>query len=258
MAAIGISETSLGLIKKALRNDFIDERSSHLTEALAAALGFQTHAALLADVARFAADPPVVLLDTERFIRRLESFGYPRDNEFDFEFLAGKSSPVISTVPATAFEYHYNTERKKAWRNLMVCAVNEGLRLKLFSVRPGDNRWPGSISGVPEVRDMRSGDHGHIFDFALPTGLPARGYVNDIGWSELCVHVAVNPKGSSVRAANAGFEAGDAFASSWLERERGAWLQSSEQLTCRKSLVSTLALMDVTPLGYGDKGAILM
>ena len=258
MAAIAISETSLGSLKRALSVNFVDEKSSHLTEALAFALGFQTNAALLAAVAQNSDDPPIVLLHTDRFVERLESFGYPRDEEFDFEFLAGKSSPAISTVPATAFEYKYNTERKKAWRNLMVCAINEGIRQKLFSVRPGDNRWPGSISGVPEVRDMRHGDNGHIFDFSLPNGLPALGYVDDTGWSELSVHVAVNPTGDWVRTATAGFEAGDAFATSWLERERGAWLQSSEQLTCRKFLLGTLAALDVEPLGYGDRAAVLI
>lgn len=104
----------------------------------------------------------------------------------------------------------------KAWRNLMVCAVNAALEQKLFSLRPGDNRFPDN---------MRQGE---LFDFVLPNGLPAKGSVSDAGFNEVAVHAAVNPKGNAVRAYNAGFDAGDAFGTTWVERERGAWMQSSD------------------------------
>jgi len=42
MAAIAISDSSLGALKAKLRESFLDEKSSHLTEALAYALGYQT------------------------------------------------------------------------------------------------------------------------------------------------------------------------------------------------------------------------
>lgn len=115
MAAIAVSESSLGAVKKALRENFTDEKSSHLTEALAVSLGFQTHAALLAAVAKDVSDPRIVLLDSERFVSRLVAFGYPRNDKFDFEFLAHESSPVISTVPENADGYRYTTAREKAW-----------------------------------------------------------------------------------------------------------------------------------------------
>jgi hypothetical protein len=76
-------------------------------------------------------------------------------------------------------------------------------RPKLFTLRYGDNRFAEK----------------QLFDFTLPNGLPARGWVGDIGFGELSIHVAVKPKGDWVRAANAGFSAGDAFATTWLERE---------------------------------------
>lgn len=67
--------------------------------------------------------------------------------------------------------------------------------------------------------------------------------MGDAGWGELSVHVAVHPKGDVLRAANAGFDAGDAFATAWLERERGAWMQAASNLfTCRKLLVGPLAV----------------
>jgi hypothetical protein len=48
--------------------------------------------------------------------------------------------------------------------------------------------------------------------------------VHDAGFDELSIHVAVNPKDDWVKASNAGFNAGDLFASTWLEREKGAWI----------------------------------
>jgi hypothetical protein len=257
MAAISISEASLSAIKKALRADFIDEKSSHLAEALAYSLGFQTNAALLKVVSLQAEDPPTLLLDTDRFVSRLQSFGYPRDDEFDFEYLGGAAGLIISTFPISAYEVSYETERHKAWRNLMVCVINQGLQRKIFALKPGDNRWDSSVSNNPEDRNSRHSDHGYFYDFTLPNGLPARGYVQALGWGgELKVGAAVHPKRYATSTSSfADFSAGDAWATSWLERETGAWLQSAKALFhCRKYLLSSLAAIDVEPLGYGDKG----
>jgi hypothetical protein len=79
------------------------------------------------------------------------------------------------------------------------------------------------------------------------------------GFNELSVHAAVNPKGDMVRAFNAGFDAGDAFGTTWVERERGAWMQSSDSsFNCRKALLATLAALPVQPMGYGDRGRVIM
>jgi hypothetical protein len=154
---------------------------------------------------------------------------------------------VVSTVPDSAYDIEYKTTRQKAWRNLMVCAVNAALEQKLFTLRPGDNRFPDN---------MRRGE---VFDFVLPNGLPARGSVSDAGFNELSVHAAVNPKGDMVRAFNGGFDAGDAFGTTWVERERGAWMQSSESsFNCRKGLLDHLAALQVEPMGYGDRGRVIM
>jgi hypothetical protein len=256
MAAIAISDSSLGALKAKLRESFLVEKSSHLTEALAYSLGYQTHAAFLADAALNASDPPIALLDLERFTSRLEQFGYVKAVEFDFEVFAGERGPAISTVPATAYEYEYSSVRKKAWRNLMVSTINEGLRQKFFSLRPGDNRWVGAKGPAINV----TGDvAGHIFDFNLPNGLPACAYISDAGFDEVSVHSAVYPKGYLVRASNAGFEAGEAIGNTWLERRRGAWMQSASNLfTCRRNLVQALADLRVEPMGFGDKGNVIM
>lgn len=254
MASIPLSELALAAIKKALRKHLPDVRSSHITEALAAALDFRTHAALLAILPAHTNDPEIRLLDDERFDQRLQAFGYPPDIEFSFELL-DDCAGLISTMPMSGYDIEYRSTRHKAWRNLMVLCINEGIRQKLFSLRPFDNRWPGA---EPENQG-HTGTRGQTFDFFLPDGKPAKGYVGDAGYGELSIHAAVNPKGDWVRASNAGFEAGDVFSSGWLERDRGAWLQSSpEMFSCRKALIKSLADMNITPLGFGDRGRVIM
>jgi hypothetical protein len=245
MASIFLSEPALAALKKALRKDLPHVGSSHLSEALAAALGRRSYAALRSELPGFAADPPIELLDEGRLQRRLEELGYPSDPEFCFESL--EESGAIPTVDPRSGNIDYRGLRQRAWRNLMVCAINAGIEKGLYSLRPGDSRWPGA-------------DHeGTLFDFMLPNGLPARGYVSDIGYGELSVHVAVNPKDDSVCAFNAGFAAGDAMATGWLERQRGAWLQSSTtSFHCRRTLLKELTNLVVEPLGYGDRGRVIM
>ena len=154
---------------------------------------------------------------------------------------------VVSTMPDSAYEIEYKTARQKAWRNLMVCAVNAALQQKLFTLRPGDNRFPGPDD-----------TYGRSFVFMLPNGLPARGYVSDAGFDEVAVHAAVNPKDKHVNVM-ARFDAGDAVGMTWVERQRGAWMQSSDtEFHCRKVLLAGLATLNVEPQGYGDRGRVIM
>jgi hypothetical protein len=245
MASIPLSEHSLAFVKKALREQYPEIRSSHLSEALAASLRRRTHASLLSELPGLIVDPPIELLDDALFDQRLQAFGYPADPEFTFEFL-DKTTHVISTCDPHAWDIDYRSMREKAWRNLMVLTINAGLQQKLFSLRPNDNRWPNRKEG-------------HLFDFELANGLPVRGYVHDAGWDELSIHGAINPKGDWVRASNAGFNAGDAFAAGWLERKNGAWLQSATTMfNCKKTILQLLADMTVEPMGYGDRGRVIM
>lgn len=245
MASIPLTELSIASVKKALRTEFSDVRSSHLSEALAASLRRKTYAALRSELAKHSDDPPIEFLDENLFDSRLQELGYPPEPGFCFELV--DDMEFISTVDPNAWGISYRTNREKAWRNLMVLAINEGIRQKLFSLRPEDNRWPNADQT------------GALFDFVLPDGLPARGYVSDAGFAELAINVAVNPKGDMVKAYNGGFYAGDAFASGWLERERGAWLQSATtQFNCRNSLLNYLAGLKIEPLGYGDHGKVIV
>lgn len=244
MAAVSLIQTSVATLKNSLRSEFPGVKSSHLTEALAFALGYGTNAAMLAAMVGPESDRPVVSLSSAKMLDRLKEFGYPPDTEFDFESMNIDELPgVISTTCPHAHEIEYRTPREKAWRNLVVCAVNAGLEKRLFSLRPADNRF---------------GD-GQLFDFALPTGMLARGWVADAGFSELAVHVAINPKTDWVKVNNAGFSAGDAFATTWVERDEGAWIQTStSSFRCRKVLLLDLAALDVEPRGFGDRGRVIM
>ena len=247
MAAIALNEPSIAAVKTALAKSRPDVRSSHLTEALAAALRRRSHASLRADMARCREDPPIEVLDDERFERRLQELGYRTKPRCNFERL--KAPGLVPTVDPRGRGIKYNSDRARAWRNMMVCGINAALDQKLFSLRPNDNRWPGAKNRM----------RGTLFDFTMPNGLPARGYVGDAGYAEVSIHVAANPKGDWVRAGNGGFAAGDAFARSWLERQRGAWLQSAtSSFNCRKALVKTLASMTVEPQGYGDRGYVIL
>lgn len=250
MASIAITAVSVSSLKKQLRFLFPEIKSSHLSEAIAVALNRNTHASLISDINKFSNDPPIELLNEEAFFNRLVKLGYQDDPEFSFEWV--DISEVISTIPSSAFEIEYKSKRQLAWRNLMVIAINEGINQKIFSLRPEDNRWPNSKYSHTEHTA------GHIFDFHLPNDLPGRCYVKDIGYDELAINVAVNPKGNMLKAFNAKFDAGDAFAYSWLERRKGAWLQTSDTLSCRNNLLDYLASLSAVPKGFGDKGGVLM
>ena len=255
MATIELCPSRLSTLKAVLRRDYTEVKSSHLTEALACALGFRTHAALKANMKQYAAaDAPFALLNRDYFLTKLVDLGYPEDIDPDFFFELYSDDGVIDTEPSSSYDIKYESQREKAWRNLMVSTINYGLSRKLFTLRPNDNRWPG-------VKEQPPGESsGYCFDFTLSNGMPVRGYVADASFDELLIHAAVNPKeGDWIKAYNAGFEAGDVFAAGWLERKTGAWLQSStSSFNCRRHLLQYLSRLEVEPHGYGDKGRVIM
>lgn len=121
---------------------------------------------------------------------------------------------------------------------MMVLAVNEGLRRQAFSLRPGDNRWYSENSPQRTTRDLE-------FDFELLEGIRARCLVRDVGFDELCVEVELL--------------SGEARGRAFVERRRGAWMQSGEgSYRGTRTITPLLAKVIVTPLGFGDKGAVIM
>lgn len=257
MTALVLTEHNLRAVKRALENCYPEVGSAHLTEALAAGLGRRTHAALLEDMRRFDADmPEFVLIDESKFFGRLEALGHPlSQDERDFGVFDALGIPedgeiFVKTTPRSAFDITYRSMRRRAWRNAMISAINAGLERKLFSLRPGDNRWKAA-----------AGERGVVFEFNFGDGVPALAYVGDGGFDELSIHVALWPAQDGrrwVRTVNADFLAGDLYATGWVERRHGAWLRSStRQFSCRSNRLALVAGETVEPRGYGDRGAII-
>jgi len=76
MAVLRLTSANLSFMKRSLRATFPNLKSSHLTEGLAAAIGENTNAALLARMSSQAEAEPVEL-DRDRWRRRLTELGYP-------------------------------------------------------------------------------------------------------------------------------------------------------------------------------------
>ena len=138
----------------------------------------------------------------------------------------------------------------------MVSAVNAGLDHQLFTLQPGDNRWLGA------TKDQRATDPGRVYEFTFNGEVPGVAWVGDAGWDELSLHAALWPKQSEeewIKASNAGFLAGDVFGYAWIERRKGAWLQTcDESLRCRRGRLGTVASAVVEPRGYGDRGRVIL
>lgn len=257
MVALNLNFDSVSNVKSALRKALPEFGSAHISEALAAALGFRCNAALREHVGQVEQEgfPRLVLLDGSSFRERLAELRGSVSaivDESIFETLGAslEDEVLVATRPASSASISYSSGRARGWRNMMVAAVNAGLAQRLFSLLPGDNRWP----------KMR--EQGHVFEFVFDNDIQAIGYVNDAGWDELTIHVALWPADDGrrfVRTVNAGFFAGEAYATGWLERQRGAWLQSSpESFNCRKRLLGRVAGAAVTPNGFGDRGKVIL
>ncbi|NEK18161.1 hypothetical protein [Rhizobium leguminosarum] len=257
MTSIPFTEVGVRSAKRALKNYLPAVRSSHLTEALAAACGFKTHAALVSALAAGDdQDPDFVLLDRQSFEKRLSEVSGHAVNESDIPFNLPNfavEADGISTTSRRYFEIDYSrSARKRAWRNVMVAAINAGIDQRLFSIRPGDNRWPGS-------EDVQRRE---AFSFRFSIGrIPAVASVQDGGFDELSIHAALWPTEDGlrvVRSLNGYFRAGEVFATGWLERRDGAWLQvssSSPEFACRKHHLEQVASLEVWPRGYADRGS---
>lgn len=243
MAAISLTDTSVSALKNALRDEFVETKSSHLSEALAAAMGYRTYASLRAALHPVEADAPFVLLDSVAMRERVRELDGYQDDDFDFEMMRRVVPELVSTECPRGYEFTNDTARKRAWRNVLVLAINTALDRKLFTLRPGDNRF-GS---------------GQVFDFELPNAMPARGYVHDAGFDELTINVAVVPKeNGSIRSMAAGFDGGEAYGSTWLERKLGFWMQSYHSaFACRRHLMPILEGLEVRAQGYGDHGRVI-
>jgi hypothetical protein len=263
MTSIALTQDSVRNTKRVLTDEFPNHKSSHLTEALAVACGYRTHAALLSDLASSSTnDPEFVLLNDVAFANRLQELSGESEDitkVFEsFEVLCDLSMPnVVRTTPKRGHAPEFKTQRDRAWRNVMVAAINAGIDQRLFTIKPGDNRWPNAKN----YRRDGSSD-AYTYSFSV-NGIPGIASVSDAGWDELSIKSALWPTAESgkwITAVNAGFAAGDTHAHGWLERRDGAWLQfvSSKSLHCRRARLQTVCEIDIRPKGFADRGTFKM
>ncbi len=254
MALFLLTPLMLDRAKRRLRPMFPDVKSSHLSEALAAALGYKTHAAILKHAEAF--DPEedeleVVGISESSFYERLKGLEAsfteaPSGDLFEPPLHPEYPSPLRIHDRMNGPDVAYSKPRAKAWRNLMVATINAGLEQGLFSLRKGDNRWPET--------DPYKG-HTYHFSFAC---FPSLGCVKNAGNGELSFHATVFPKPDAeqwLSVPQLGLSGGEAYGMAWLEREQETCLETSMAFFKASQVAqSTLASLEVEPKGYGDKG----
>ncbi len=244
-----VSEAAVRNLKQIAAKRVPSISSAHLSEGVAAALGFRTQAALRSALA----GRPTVQVQkpkNARLVERLRQFGYgdlPDDlnllPELDCSYSPFRNDPLRTRRGI----------RWYAWRNLLVAAINAGLEQRQFGLSPGEDWWPGA---EPKGNGGRRG----IFRFTLENEMPAIASVDAISGGELSFYVVLNPKHEGVEPeVFSGFRDGDAVARCWLERKLGAWIQDGNtELSCRRPLLPWLAGLAIEPEGYGDLGSFIM
>lgn len=243
-----VSEAALRTLKQHARRGVAGVSSSHLSEGIAVALGFKTHAALraaLADHPTAQAQKPC----NARLVQRLRLFGYdvPDDlrllPEFEHSYTPFNSFPLRTKRGV----------RWWGWRNLMVSAINAGLEQRLFGLSPSDNWWPGA---APDSYECER----YIYHFLFDSELPAVASVNAISAGELSISVILKPKKTDVLPEwYCGLSDGDSVAHGWLERRLGAWIQDGgESFRCKRAMQSRIADMAIEPAGYSEQGSFFL
>lgn len=245
-----VSEASIRNLKLGAAQLAPQVSSSHISEAIAASVGFRTYAALRAALAgRTTVETPKP--SNAKLIQRLKQLGYsalPDDMHLVLEFAHSY----------TPFRNHSLTRkrgvRRQAWRNLVVAAVNAGLEQRVFGLAPGQNLWPGGAAKTGAFSD------GGSYRFMLTSGLPAVVAVNSMGADELTIEVVLNPKLPETDPGEVyGLSGGDAVAHCWVERRLGAWIQDAwVGFACKRNTQAQLLEMAIEPHGYSDLGSFIL
>lgn len=136
--------------------------------------------------------------------------------------------------------------RAVAWRNIMVASINAAIDQKLVSLN--------SIDGEREFSRPKN----EVFQFEIMR-IKGIGCLADAGHDEVRIFAALWPSDNAdywIRG-EGGFKAGEAFASGWLERRSGSFLQTHLQLKCRQHRLDEAAAIQVAAKGYNDAGRFM-
>ncbi|MBL8387750.1 MAG: hypothetical protein JNK17_06025 [Hydrogenophaga sp.] len=244
-----VSNAALRNLKHGAQSCARGVRSSHLSEALASALGFRTHAALCAALhGRTTVEVPKP--SNARMVQRLHELGYTNIEqgqrivpEFDQSYFVFRNAPLRKA----------RSVRWWAWRNLMVMGINAGLEQRLFGLSPSENWWPG---GHPDGRKC----HQYAYRFMAAGNMPAVASVKSNEHDEISICVMLNPKRDDVMPEwYLGLGSANATAHGWLERKLGAWIQDDSQaFHCKRDLKPQLVNLDIEPAGYSDQGSFIL
>lgn len=235
---------AVATLKSIVRGHLPQVTSSHLSEALASAAGYRSHAALmtvLGDGTR------AFEFSDEPFLHRLSELHH-----------TGETWPGFRQVAMRSWrDSPYQSPRLQAWRNMLVAAINAGLAQGVFNLSPNGNLWPG-FDPRPQ------GYNSHSYEVPMPGNIPGRANVRDIGFGELEVRIALWPTSNGVlEYPDQRFLSGDAVASGWLERTRGAWLMfdkraGMQELAIRERRKKQIVDAVSIPLGYADHGKFIV
>lgn len=243
-----VSEATVRNLKQRAERRVSGVRSAHMSEVVAAALGFKTHAALrtaLNGRATTEANKP----SNARAVQRLRQLGYNPPHDLHLLPELDRSYTPFKTYPL----HKQRGVRWIAWRNLMVAAINTGLEQHLFGLSPGEDWWPGA-----DPKD-NGGERG-LYRFTFDGDLPATAVVSAISGDELAIHVLLDPRNELVKAdCNDGLVDGVACVHGWLERRLGAWIQDGgEGFSCKRAVQARVAAVAIEPQGYADQGSFIL
>ncbi|WP_186233859.1 hypothetical protein [Burkholderia gladioli] len=243
-----VSEAAVRNLKQRAERRVSGVRSAHMSEVVAAALGFRTHAALRAALdgrdTTEASKP-----SNARAVQRLRQLGYNPPEDLHLLPELDRSYSPFKTYPLRK----QRGVRWNGWRNLMVAAINAGLEQRLFGLSPGEDWWPGADP-------KNNGGERGLYRFTFDGDLSAVAVVSAISGDELAIHVLLDPRNEEVEADfNDGLDDGAACAHGWLERRLGAWIQDGgEEFSCKRAVQARVAAVKIEPHGYADQGSFIM
>jgi len=263
-----VSLANIDILKKELGLLLPDVKSSHRVEAMARGLGWNTNAALRAELS---AAPSVRTVDEATFASYLADHGFanirngvlaeaiaradiaaareavvPNIEREPKSTLDGASKPELPPRRSAILATGASGPTWEAWRNITVAAVNAGLHQGHYGLEPDDNRFD---------------DDGYVYHFDLD-GIPAIAYAKPMGSGGLLIQAALHPTKQSernIRILLSGFAAGDGCSMGMLERQDRKHLHSTRPYTSfRLPLLERVAGLNIEPNGFSTMPPLTM